>query len=87
MKRAKNSQDSGFFITRIRQPPSVAGYAGSLEIGGRYPRLGFAIAWGWYQLRRLFEWFLPTDHWFAETPSVKRGKLAFLILETFQVVI
>ena len=44
----------------------VAHFMGSDVNCIRFPRLGFAIAWGYHslrQLRRLVECFLPTDYW------------------------
>jgi len=53
-----------------------------------FPRLGFAIAWGYHslrQLRRLVEWFLSTDHCLRKNPRcVSVARKAFSAQEIEQ---
>jgi hypothetical protein len=72
----KNSEVLTVFVRFICRPLR------GLERGwARFPRLGFAIAWGYHsarQLRRLMEWFLPTDHWFFQASGTTEQRLKMI---------
>src|SRR6185295_6448873 len=60
---------------------SVASFAGSLKLLARYPRLGFAIAWGYHSLRllrRLVKCF-PLNIDLARRNLVRKQALANLL--------